>query len=294
MRRTNAIVTASHAPDFARCAILCESIDRYVTGHSMHYLLVDNVDAPLFRRLEGPKRRVVTETELLPWWLKRVPASLSPGGRRIWVAPRTLPLHGWHVQQIKRIAIARLVDDDGLLYCDSDTVFVKPFDVSAIWTGDDIRLFRATDGALSALKDHAHWITHAGETLGIAPAERTNHDYIAQFVTWRRQTVIDMCDHMERLHGRHWVSVIGRSRRFSECMIYGAYVEQVLDGAGHAPTAETLCPMQWFDPAPTDEELAAVVRNLKPFQVGVGVQSFIAIEPERFRALTLGTTPKAA
>jgi hypothetical protein len=295
MTRSNAIVTASYAPDFERCAILCESIDRHVTGHSMHYLLVDTVDAPLFRRLEGPLRRVITETELLPWWLKRMPGPLSPGGRRVWVGPRTLPLHGWHVQQIKRIAIAGLVDDDGLLYCDSDTAFVRPYDLSEMWIGDAMRLYRHDHGVREAgVEDHKDWVAHAGTALGIDEDRRLDHDYVGQFVSWKRRTVLDMCAHMEQVHGRHWIAVIGRTRKFSECMLYGAYVDGVLGAAGHVVADRPTCEVRWFDPAPTDTELDAMIAGLQPHQVGIGVQSFVHMEPERFRAAVLGRRAEAA
>lgn len=294
MARTNAIITASYAPDFERCRILCESIDRFAEGYTMHYLLVDEPDRALFAQLEGPRRVIVSDTEVLPWWLRRLPQAIMPQRRRVWVGPRTTPLLGWQVQQIKRIAIAHMIDDDGLLYCDSDTAFVRPFDLAALWSGADMRLYREFDGAFRGLEDHFVWIAHAGDALGIPAAKQRNHDYITQFVSWKRQTVIDMCAHIERLHGRPWVSVIGRSRKFSECMIYGAYVEGVLDGAGHEIAPETLCPMQWFNPVPTDAQLQAVIANLKPFQVGIGVQSFIALEPARFRAAALGSDMQAA
>lgn len=289
MSRANAIVTASHAPDFERCAILCETIDRHVTGYTTHYLLVDTVDEALFRRLEGPRRRVITEAALLPSWLRRMPAALSPGGRRVWVSPFTLPLHGWHVQQIKRIAIAGLVDDDGLLYCDSDTAFVRPYDLSDMWAGDAMRLYRRDHGAqVARIGDHMRWAAHAGRALGIAQDRRQDHDYVGQFIGWKRRTVLDMCARMQRLHGRHWIAVIGRTRKFSECMLYGAYVDGVLGGAGHAVVDTPSCAIRWFDPAPTDAELGDMIDGLDASQVGVGVQSFVAMEPERFRAAVLG------
>ena len=56
---TTAIVTASYAPDFERCRLLCETIDRFVTGASHHYILVEQRDVALFRQLADarPHRR---------------------------------------------------------------------------------------------------------------------------------------------------------------------------------------------------------------------------------------------
>ena len=291
---TNAIVTASWSRDFERCAILCESIDRHVTGHACHYLLVDGPDVPLFRQLEGPKRRIITDSDLLPWWFRRIPQFLLRGGKRAWASPLTPPMHGWQVQQLLRIAVAQVISEDGLLYCDSDTVFVRPFDVSAMWQGHSMRLFRDEHAAGTAENDHMIWREHAAVSVGIEPDLAPDHDYVCSFVTWRRQTVLDMCAHMEKLHGRSWVAVVGRSRKFSECMIYGAYADGVLGGAGHHVDNVSWCPMRWFNPAPDDAELKALVDSLTGEQCGIGVQSFIPMDARQFRAMTLGVRRKAA
>src|SRR4029077_2801169 len=60
-----AIVTASYAADFERCRLLCQTIDRFVTGMSRHYILVEERDVARFRALEGAKRSVISERELL-------------------------------------------------------------------------------------------------------------------------------------------------------------------------------------------------------------------------------------
>src|SRR4051812_7038988 len=77
------IATPSYAGDIERCRLLCASIDRFVTGHANHYLLVEDRDVPLFRDLEGPRRRVIAESALLPSWLKSLPDPLSLGRRRV-------------------------------------------------------------------------------------------------------------------------------------------------------------------------------------------------------------------
>lgn len=288
MSKRNAIITASYAPDFERCRVLCETMDKHASGYECHYILVDAPDRELFAQLEGPKRRVLTDTVLLPWWFRRMPAMLSPRRRRVWVSPVTAPLHGWQVQQLMRIAVAAHLDVDGLLYCDSDTAFVRPFDVGDIWTGDTMRLYRQDGGARTARNDHAHWAEHAASTFGLeGPRE---DDYVCSFVSWRRQTVVDMCAYMERVHrGRHWLSVVGASRKFSECMLYGAYVDGVLHGEGHAIDPVTYCPMQWFNPPPGLAEMRAFVEGLEDRQVAIGIQSFIPVALQDFRAAVMGT-----
>ncbi len=72
---------------------------------------------------------------------------LSLFRRRVWLSLKTQPLRGWHVQQLRRIAIAAHAKEDVLVFCDSDVAFVKPFDLSAFWRDGKVRLFRR-DGVL--------------------------------------------------------------------------------------------------------------------------------------------------
>ncbi|MEL6921037.1 MAG: DUF6492 family protein [Pseudomonadota bacterium] len=292
--KRNAIITASYAPDFERCSILCETIDRHASGYECHYILVDGPDEALFSKLQGPKRKIMTDVEILPWWIRRAPAALSPGGRRVWLSARTLPLHGWHIQQIMRIAVAHQLDVDGLLYCDSDTAFLRDYDLHDMWRGDSIRLWRQPDGALTANDDHMLWVDHAAETFSLPDPRMVTNDYVCSFVTWNRQTVVDMCAHIERVHGKHWLAVVGSSRKFSECMLYGIYVDGVLGSASHNGTADELCPMKWVDPAPTADELDAMVHNLPDHAVGLGVQSFIPMPSDMFRNAINTSLKKAA
>ena len=44
MTPTVALVTSSYRGDLERCRLLCDSIDRFVTGHRRHYLLVEAAD----------------------------------------------------------------------------------------------------------------------------------------------------------------------------------------------------------------------------------------------------------
>ncbi|HMQ58598.1 MAG TPA: DUF6492 family protein, partial [Rhizobiaceae bacterium] len=160
--RRNALVTASYAPDLERCRILCESIDRYASGYETHYILVENRDLPLFRALEGGKRKVIGERDILPFWLKRF-SDPTRKGASVWLSPFTKPLHGWHVQQLRRIALAAIAEEDALIYCDSDTAMIRAYDFSGFWRGDALRLYRQENGADHAQSDHKIWMHHAAE-----------------------------------------------------------------------------------------------------------------------------------
>ncbi|MGB3386985.1 MAG: DUF6492 family protein [Pseudaminobacter sp.] len=280
------MVTASYAPDFERCRLLCETVDRHVSGMAHHYLLIEGRDVALFRQLETSRRTVIDERDLLPKWLHAFDDPFSLFRRRVWLSFKTMPLRGWHVQQLRRIAVARHTGEDILVFCDSDVVFLKPFDCAAFHHANKVRLFRR-DGALLAGDhgDHLAWSKNAARALGIAAPATSPHDYISTLIAWRRQSVLDMCAHIEATHGRHWVEVIGSDRKFSECMLYGRFVDEVIDGRDHFHGGEEFCRVHWTGQPLSDVQFAAFVAEMAPEQVAIGMQSFIGTDLARIRRL---------
>jgi hypothetical protein len=284
---TAAVVTASYAPDFERCRLLCETMDEFVTGAAHHYILVESRDVRLFRQLETASRTVVDEHDLLPSWLHAWWDPSSLFRRRIWLSFKTQPLRGWHVQQLRRMAIGAHVGEDTLVYCDSDVVFLKPFDCGAFWHDGAARLFRRDDALLKPLLagDHHAWSRNAGLALGISTPESSLHDYIATLIAWRRDTLVGLCNRIEEVHGRHWVETIGRTRQFSECILYGRYADEVLGGAGHFHDDHEFCRVYWAGNAMSDDEFRDFVDGMAPEQVAIGMQSFIGTDLSRIRRL---------
>jgi hypothetical protein len=283
---TAAVVTASYAPDFERCRLLCETLDRHVSGFAHHYILVERRDVALFRQLEDSRRSVVDERDLLPSWLHVFDDPLSLFRRRIWLSLRTQPLRGWHVQQLRRIAIAAHAAEDMLVYVDSDVAFLKPFDCATFSRDGKVRLFRR-DGVLSSAghDEHRVWSRNAGDALGIDALRVSTHDYISTLIAWRRETVNAMCAGIEKTHGRDWAAVIGSARQFSECMIYGRYVDDVIGGAGHFHGAEEFCRVHWNGQPLSDDAFHHFVATMAPEQVAIGMQSFIGTDVGRIRRL---------
>ncbi|MBN9071133.1 MAG: hypothetical protein J0H34_05905 [Rhizobiales bacterium] len=286
LTQSNALVTASYAPDLERCRLLCETVDRHVTGFEKHYLLVEGRDVPLFRQLESSRRVVIDERDILPNWLHALDDPLSGFRRRVWLSWRIPPLRGWHVQQLRRIGIAGLAGEDALIFCDSDVMFLKPFDCSRFWRGGRLRLLRH-DNALDRpqFSDQHQWSINAGKLLGIRQPVMSRHDYISTVIAWRRQTVKEMCDHIEAVSGRDWVSAVASKRKFSECMIYGRYVDEVRAGEGHFTGDTEYCQVQWLGSAMTEEDLRDFVTRMEPEQVAICLQSFIGTDIGRLRRL---------
>lgn len=280
-----ALVTASYAGDFERCRLLCETVDARVTGLARHYLLVAGHDVALFRQLETANRIVVDERDLLPRWLKVFRDPLSGFSRYIWLSGRTMPLRGWHVQQLRRLAMARHGEEDAFLYSDSDVVFVKPFDAASLWRDQALRLYRRDDALpMGEGYDHATWSRNAADLLGITQPALSKHDYIATLIAWRRDTLTALLAHIEDRSSRHWAAAIGRRRKFSECTIYGRFADEVEGGDNHFHDAENLCLMRWDRPFSSTDELDAMIGGLTGAQVAIGVQSFLGMEPDEIRS----------
>ncbi|WP_442583837.1 DUF6492 family protein [Mesorhizobium sp. ASY16-5R] len=287
----SAMITPSFGLDFERCRLLCETADRHVTGMAHHYILVEGRDVALFRQLETSKRTVVDERDILPSWLHAFDDPLSWFKRRIWLSFRTRPLRGWHVQQLRRIAIAAHITENVLVFCDSDVAFLRPFDFSAFRSDGRTRLFRR-DHALREEGLDGHilqriWSTNAGKVLGLQKEGDVGNDYITTLISWDRETVVAMCRHIEAVNHRHWVSAIGSVRKFSECLIYGRYVDEVIDSKGHFHDSQEFCNVLWYGKPMSDAEFHAFVAGMSSEQVAICMQSFIGTDVARIRRLVM-------
>ncbi len=105
-------------------------------------------------------------------------------------------------------------------------------------------------------------------------------------VSWRADTARSLLAHIETQNGCQWQRAVTQSRAFSEYIIYGRYVEDVLGGAGHNLTDEPFCHVVWFDDTYTHDMdgLRRFVGDLGPKQIGIGIQSFIGYDLDDIRS----------
>ncbi len=228
-----ALITPSYRADFDRCALLVQSVQRWVPAHVRHYLIIDRRDVPLFKSLAGGRTQILVVEDVVPSWLIRI-----PGVRRFWLSLHTRPVKNWILQQIVKLSIPTVVGEDILLYCDSDVFFVADYDPRTLEREGRVPLFREV-GQRGLIANNDAWNGVASRLLGLTEEEDCDTNFIGNTVCWRRANAIDMLDRVRRQSGRDWPRVIAPLSGFSEYILYGVYATRLLgeESSGH-----------WYDP----------------------------------------------
>jgi hypothetical protein len=233
------IITCSYGPDAQRCRRLCQSVDRYVTDNIEHWLIVPRRDGSLFSDLHGGRRRVCFTEDLVPGHFRQFPLT-----NKMWLGPKGWPVRGWIMQQVTKLSVNYAVDTELLLYADSDLEFIRPLDLELLVQQKRLRLHRIPNA--SSGNPHLLWHKRAAELLGEQP-RYFGSDYVGQLITWRRSRLQGLQAHIEEVQGESWYLSVTRSLRFSEYILYGAYVEHVLGPQenGHFYCADDICHSCW-------------------------------------------------
>ena len=233
----------------------------------------------LFQALAGPRRDIVCERDLLPFWLRPFPDPFSLGRRRIWLSPKGLPLRGWHVQQLRRIAMAATMPEAVLISCDSDVVFLKPFDAASLQHDGAVEFHRIPHAFAAlpepALGEHRAWARKAGDLLGLPRGVDNDTGYIATLIAWRTDTAREMVARIEAVGQRPYMASLAATRLLSECTIYGRFADEVEGRPDrHVASERRLCRIYWSGEAMSAAELGGFADAMAPEQVAVGIQSF--------------------
>jgi hypothetical protein len=281
-----ALITASYARDFEACKLLTQSIDAYVTGFGRHYLVVASEDVALFRQLAGPRREVVDAATLLPGMLE---LPLRRHGRRyFWRFGMRGPIYGWHLQQLRKIAMTMAQPEARVMHIDSDNCFCRPYDLGALEAGK-VPLQREAGGVHAGLPEHVVWWQNAHRALGLEVPALPGDDFVGQMIVWEKAATATMSRRIEAATGRPWWLALARQRDFSEYMLYGVAVSAdpaLL--ARHALVTDSPCLAYWDGPALDAGALADFAGGLGPTQAAIAVQSFTGTPIEVLRDFALG------
>ncbi len=274
-----ALITPSYGPDFERCRLLCQTVERHVTGEFEHHLIVDARDKALFSQLAGPRTRVVTVESVMPWWLRRLPAT-----RRWWFNFKGLPVRNWILQQLVKLSAAEYLNADAYCFVDSDVSFIRPFDVKELAPDGQLRLFRVPGAA--NIPGHRRWHRTAASLLGLPPTDYFGSTYIGNLITWRHDHLKQMYRRIEAVSGRPWLQQVCRHWHLSEYILYGVFVEHALGPYGkQAFTDVPLCHISWDYAIESDADIERFMGQVQPQHVAVMMSSKQTIDPDRYRHL---------
>jgi hypothetical protein len=275
-----AVVTPSYAPDFERCQLLNWSVNQFIAPPTKHYILVPRKDFSLFRSLQGPRTEIIVVESILPWWLIK-----PPFVKNGWFSFKTPPIRNWILQQIVKLSVGQCLQEEIIVFADSDAAFIRPFDLQNFVQGDRVRLFRVGNLTEEQIAYAADWNQSAEKLLGL-PAKTIGKNYISGLLTWKRSNVLKLYEHLERVSGRGWVETICYAWHLSEYVLYGSFVEYVLqEQMGHFYDDRPLCREYWAADDMSNQSLEQFFQSVTPDQIAVMISSKAHIKPDRYRVI---------
>lgn len=287
---TFAFVTPSYAPDFQRCKLLCWSIKKFVAFSVRHYIIVDRKDLNLFQQLADSNTIILTKEEILPAWIKQVPFFSK---KNIWLNLRGYKsgnwfLRGWLIQQIIKLAAAQYVEQEVLVFVDSDVAFINSFDVHTLVNGDKVRLFRVDHSTEQDTPIWKRWKDTAKKLLNLPPENNYYDYYVSQIVTWRRDTLIQMYQLIEKNFQQNWLETIATVKDLSEYVLYGIFANYVLgEKSGHYDDhLQKVCWCYWEDKPMSQQQLAEFFQAAQSsghHAVMISAKSSIDLSIEQFQ-----------
>jgi hypothetical protein len=269
--RSFAIVTPTYLPDLGRCELLAESLDR-VAPHVRHYLIVDRRDLSSFSHLERGGRRLVESEALVGKWMWQM-----PGRKRFWLSFRAPPVRGWIIQQILKIGAIELIPERTLVFCDSDTAFFRYFDRDDLMVNGKVGLLD-----VDFVNENVRlWTATARRLLGLPQRDDGYRNHVGNMICWNRETVMAMQKRIETSTGMNWQIALARTPTFSEYMLYGVFVREVLgyDAVDHSSSTRPLVKPSWGTALTTETAVGAFFEEFDPQTIALMIHSKDPYDP---------------
>jgi hypothetical protein len=264
-----AVLTPSFRGDADLFADLHRSVLANTASSVVHHVVVPPSDAHLFREYEGARCQVWTHRDLLPRHCLPVPhaSGLALNLRRLWP-----PVRGWVVQQIMKLAGAAVIDARAVLIVDSDAVLLREATLDQFTHNGGLWHYRKDDAVTAGMKRHVLWHNVARGLLGLpGVAVPPLPDYVSPISVWDPIVVRSMLTHIADSTGRNWVDAVASQLHVSEFVVYGVFVDHVLDGT--VPRDGAVC-HNYYERVPlTRADAAAFADEMPPTALGVMISS---------------------
>jgi hypothetical protein len=204
-----------------------------------------------------------------------------PGRKGYWLSLKAPPARGWIIQQILKIGAIEAIPERTLVFCDSDTAFFRRFDRDALLVNGRIGL----NDVPFVNENVRRWTATARRLLGLPQHDGGYRNHVGNMICWNRETVMAMHRRIETSTGMNWQVALARNLSFSEYIIYGVFVREVLgyDAVDHAPSTVPLVKASWDATLTTDSGIDAFFADFNPRTVAVMIYSKEGIDPARYR-----------
>lgn len=277
-----AIIIASYGPDFERCQLLVESVDKFLKDEIPMYIIVPSKDVNLFEGLNKSGRvRVINENSLLPWWVIRLPFS-----KKWRLSLCTIPLRGWVIQQMCKLNISAFSNEDYYIILDSDNVFVRPWSVTDFVNQEQQVRLLSVPGRGRNIPSHYPWHRVSGKLLGLEQKDYFGCGYIGNIVTWRRDTLLKLQEHLKRKNFGGWQRAVAKNMTISEYILYGIYSEHVLkENSGHYGEAQNIVHEYWTEKNLSDDEINGFLAKMEPHHIAAMITAKAGISVERYEKI---------
>jgi hypothetical protein len=262
------IITKSYAPDFELCADLSRSVRENAPETVQHHIIVPRSDLKLFARLRSSCTHVSCEQDFLPRSFIAVPFSnFTLNLRRPFP-----PVRGWIMQQVVKLAAVAASEHDVVVLADSDVEFVRPFTAETFVRDSVVRFFRQPNQIDERLPRHVLWHRAARRLLGLPSAEPPLPDYISPLVAWDPAIVRQMLERVAAVAGRPWPSAIAGLLHFSECVLYGVFIDEIVGGSAFA-SDDPLCLFHWSGAPLTRESAAEFLSRMRSTDIAAMISA---------------------
>jgi hypothetical protein len=257
---TLAVLTPSIAADYERCANLNRSVLEHSDRTVEHRIVVPARDLALFASLSGPRTHISCVSEFLPRSFMPVPGTnYMVNARRPYP-----PVRGWILQQIVKFAAAAESPTDVVVIADSDVTFCGPLRAETFVRDGVVRFYRLPGGVHEGMPRYVLWHNIARALLGLpATARPPLPDYVSAMLALDPAVARALLARVTEVTGRPWANAIGGQLRFSEWILYGVFVDEVLGAPVNSFACDDpLCHTYW-----PEEPLDAV--GLETFLSGI-------------------------
>lgn len=265
-----AVITKSYAPDFEQCVALNRSVLENSPGPVHHHIIAPRSDIKLFARLAGPRTHIRCEADFLPRAFVPVPFT----NFKINLRRPFPPVRGWILQQVIKLAAVSASEDDAVVIADSDVEFFRRFTAETFVRDGKVRFFRNPEQIDERLPRHMIWHRVARALLGLPPAKPPYPDYISSPLVWDPTVVRQMLARVTAATGRPWPTAIAMQVHFSECVLYGVFVDNVVGAPANSfASDDSLCLVYWENTPLNPDSAAQFIRAVRPTDVAAVIQS---------------------